>query len=436
MKASLLGLAYGLKKITSNSTTAGMDLKKFSIFTGLSTKKLQQWQWAARQTGIASDVVASSVKSVQSAMSNMLLGKGPPEAMFLLSKYTDFDRSQVRDTFYVMNKLSEFSRKAPKDVGNRLLSSFGLSEDMIVGLRKIHKYKKQIQSAPIYSNSEIDSLKNISVMWSKITYDMDLAIGKFVATLGAGTFEKIGVMMESTLALVISTVEVLEKAKVFELISKIPEGLTHIINGIEGLITFAKKNLSGILGTISGGFGLEKLFDKLDFSKTFKGPDLSEKIKATDSKKLKEDKIQFAQNLKNKTPEEKYKALNLESNSTWNNLKSLSKKIVFTPFELYEKYIGKKSKKIPKVSKETIKTIQKIKENGKQKNNRILKLVPNKIIREPQRARSAGTDAGSGLKVNQVLNFQHPGKNAVAIQSASMQGIQDAYRIKSTGQEN
>lgn len=486
MKAAVFGLAYGLKRITSQSSQAGSSLNKFSIFTGLSAKKLQQWQWMARQTGVASDVVAASVKSVQSAMSNMILGKGPPEAMFLLSKYTELNKNKVRDTFYMMNKLAEFARKAPEDVGNRLLTSFGISEEMIVGLRNVHKYQGQMKNAPVYSGDEIKKLKNISVMWSKITYDMDLSIGKFIAEHGSGILKQVGALMQSALQLAGSIARILGDVNLFAVLSKIPEGIKNIVTVIENLIIFASKNLGPLIKTISGGFGLGDLLQKFSFKKLLGIPEVDLRIKKNDTQEVKDQKIKFIQDLQKKSPEEKYKSLDFPQDSLWNNAKDLFKSVVFSPGDWYTDTVKKSnenqnkknnpSRKIQSYTPPTIaslrnnfdkirtskssknnsedsslykliklysySTIQKFKnifENTKKhipNKNTMLKLIPNNIISKVEPMKYSSASQRSALNVNQILNFKHAGKNAVEVQSAARLGVQDAYRLQSNGQEN
>lgn len=448
MKAAVFGLAYGLKRITSQSSQAGSSLKKFSIFTGLSSQKLQRWQWMARQTGVASEVVASSVKSVQSAMSNMLLGKGPPEAMFLLSKYTELNKNKVRDTFYMMGKLAEFARKAPEDVGNRLLTSFGISEEMIVGLRKVHRYQGRMKNAPIYSRGEINKLKNISVMWSKITYDMDLMIGKFIAEHGTGILRQVGALMESALKLAGSLARILGDVNFFDVLAKIPEGIKNIVVVIENLIVFASRHLTPLLEMISGGFGLGDLLQKFSFKKLLGQPEIDLRVSKKDSPEERERKIKFIQELQKKSPEEKYKSLDLPTDSLWSNAKDLFKKVVFSPATWYQKTVKKSNEEnkknnpnrsiqsfTPATFSKIQKTFEKIK-NPIPSKNKILKLIPNNILQKSLPMKDPRALEGSPLQVNQVLNFQHAGKNSVELQSASRQGVYDAYRIKFTGQEN
>jgi len=80
-KAAIVATIYAVERLMSTSANAGNGLQQFSDLTGLSAEQLQRYQFAARQAGATNENLTSSIKGVQSAITNMLLGKGQPEAL-------------------------------------------------------------------------------------------------------------------------------------------------------------------------------------------------------------------------------------------------------------------------------------------------------------------------------------------------------------------
>ena len=92
-KALVLAVLYGLERMTAAAGKRGMELQQFAAATGLSAEMLQKWQYAALGFGVQADEVASSVGSIQKAMTNMRLGLGAPEGFAQFSRAVKLDQS-------------------------------------------------------------------------------------------------------------------------------------------------------------------------------------------------------------------------------------------------------------------------------------------------------------------------------------------------------
>ena len=73
-KAGIIGATYALEQFMSNAATRGTDLSNLSTYLGISTKQLQQWQYAAQQAGESGEEFTSSLKSVYDKVAQMRLG--------------------------------------------------------------------------------------------------------------------------------------------------------------------------------------------------------------------------------------------------------------------------------------------------------------------------------------------------------------------------
>lgn len=231
-KAAIVGAVYALERMFAKSGQAGTNLTNFTALTGLSTKQLQQWQYAARQAGVSNEEFEGSLKGVQGAMTNMLLGKGAPEGLQVLANKVGFDAKRARDTFYVMQKLQEFAKTAPADVGNAVIKSFGVGEGTIAAMRRNAFNDKAFKKAPTYSDKEISDLDKANIAWSNLGTKIEMAFGRFNAMHGGQLVNDISMITDQVLKLVEAFTTLADKIKLFEVIGKAFEGWNMIIGGV------------------------------------------------------------------------------------------------------------------------------------------------------------------------------------------------------------
>jgi hypothetical protein len=207
-KLAITGVFYGLKQLMDFGMRTGEGLTKFSAITNMSAEALQKWQYAGRQVNVSNEAVEQSFKSVQQAMGDMLIGKGAPEGMNLLANSVGFDTSKVEDTFYVMEKLQEYANKNKGNatLTNTVLRSFGVTEDMMVGLKKMAFTKDKMKNAPIFSDKETNALNKADIAFDNIIHGWKMLAGKSLAS-GSGEMMSLikevnGGLMKATQALV------------------------------------------------------------------------------------------------------------------------------------------------------------------------------------------------------------------------------------------
>lgn len=229
-KAAILGAMYALERMFAASGAAGTNLTNFNALTGLSTKQLQQWQYAARQAGVANEDFTGSLKSVQTSMTNMLLGKGAPGGLQVVAQMNKgFDVTRARDTFYVMEQLQKFAQKAPADVGNAMLKTFGLSEGVISAMRRGSFNKDAFKNAPTYSDKEIGSLDKANIAWSNLGQKIEMAVGHFNAKHGGELVKDFSNITTQVLKLVEALTTLSEKFKVLASVGHALEGIANVL---------------------------------------------------------------------------------------------------------------------------------------------------------------------------------------------------------------
>lgn len=229
-KAAIVGVVYGLQQLMGNSAQAGTNLSNFNALTGISTQKLQQWQYAARQVGVSNEELAGSFKAVQNSVTNMLLGKGAPEGYAMIANKVGLDEKRLRDTEYVMKQLQEFAKTVPPDVGNQMLKSFGLSEGTIAAMRKNAFNQKVFAQAPLYSQGEINQLSKVNSAWSNLGNKIEMAMGHFTAKHGMQMVRDIGKITDSVIKLAEALERVSTKFGLFEKLAQSLEGVANTLN--------------------------------------------------------------------------------------------------------------------------------------------------------------------------------------------------------------
>ncbi len=243
-KAAIVGVVYALEKMMSQSAQMGTALTNFNALTGMSAKELQQWQYAARQVGVSGDEMTSSLKSVQGAMAQMLMGQGAPAGMAMLANKVGFDPARARDTLYVMQQLQKLAQAVPQDVGNQMLKSFGLSEGTIAAMRRNAFRPEVFAKAPVYGDKETGQLDRVNVAWSNLGQKIQMAFGHFTAKHGMQLVSDLTKITDGVVKLAEALQKVAEQYKIFGAIAK--------------LANFTAEALESKPGTLLGEKHLEK----------------------------------------------------------------------------------------------------------------------------------------------------------------------------------
>lgn len=239
-KAALAGMMYGLEKLMSNSAQAGMALNQFQTLTGISADTLQRWQYAARQAGVSGEEMSSAFKSVQNAMTNISLGKAPPEYLAQLGQKVGFDMNKAKDTVYVMQKLQEFAKVTPPNIASTMLKSFGLGEGTISAMQKGVFNKKNFDSAQVYSGGEVNKLAKVDAAWENLGNKIKMAMGHMTAKNGLELVKDVDRLAVSLLKVANALVIIGDKLKIFKAIGLLAQGVGDYLNAFTDKIENAE----------------------------------------------------------------------------------------------------------------------------------------------------------------------------------------------------
>lgn len=273
-KAAIVGVVYALEKMMSASAKKGTNLLDFATLTGLSTKQLQQWQYAAIQAGGSAEDLQTSVRNVQQSMTNMQLGKGAPEGIKVMAEQLermgekfDFKRAG-NDPFYVMTQAQKFLQSdVPARFKATMARSLGLSDGTMAAMMRGAFSPDMLNKAPVLSDNQIGQLNKVDVAWKNLGLQVERAFDKFTSKHGLQIASDIGKITVEVFKLVDGLTRIAEKLKVFEGVGmvfegwgkllKITEGQVDNINEkglLKGTVDNAKNSLTTVAEIAKGAF--------------------------------------------------------------------------------------------------------------------------------------------------------------------------------------
>jgi hypothetical protein len=221
-KAAILAAFYGFQQMTAASNAAGASLSQFNAETGISTDKLQQWQYAGKLANAGAAEIEAGIRSVQNAMTQYQLTGIGPDKFPLLKTLVDFDDSKVKDTFYVLGKLQEAMKIVTEKYGPQyaatLGKSFGLSGNFIGAMNKGAFNEDVFKKANIYSQGQISALAKMSAQWDILGDKIEKAFGRLNAKHGGKLLKELSQLVDKTVQLTESLIKLAEVLKLFDLL--------------------------------------------------------------------------------------------------------------------------------------------------------------------------------------------------------------------------
>jgi hypothetical protein len=239
-KAAMVGLLYGLQRLSSASAEEGTRLSNFATLTGISTKALQQWAYVAKtKVGASAQDVESSFKSLQAKMTDIITtGNAPVGWSWIKAAGIGAENVDLRDTLGVMEKINEFVQmnKDKPDILRKIFGDFGISENMAAGMLKGIFTDKNLSKAPTYSEAQIKQLDHVRGLWSQIGDKIERSMGMLNAKHGGKLVGDIDKLIPKVLKLVDSFERLATNAKFFEHLGRVFDGWGMIFEGLSDVL--------------------------------------------------------------------------------------------------------------------------------------------------------------------------------------------------------
>lgn len=242
-KAAILAAFYGLQRLTSASMNAGVAQVQFANLTGLSTKKLQQWQYANKMAGGSAEEVAGTITGMQQAFAQLQLGEGPAKYLGLFAEGLEkvnesFDEKKMGDVFYTLEKARAFLKGGGSGnigVDNEIISSLGISPNMLAGMRGGSFDDSVLNRARIVSDGQAKEAQRIKAMWTDLGDTVEKEIGKLNTKFGGQLVKDLTEVVKQMAFLVSEVIKLGNNLGVFDRLSKAIENVGNLANLVQGI---------------------------------------------------------------------------------------------------------------------------------------------------------------------------------------------------------
>lgn len=238
-KVALVGAMYALERLFATSGQTGTNLTNFNAMLGGSTQSLQQYQYAARQAGVANQEVEATFKGLAAASTKLLLGQGDIAgaarvALVLKTNLNpELDAAANGHPEALLQRLQQYAQsKENIGLGNIALKSFGLTDNIIAAMRRNAFRPEVLKQAPTYGANEIKSLDKSNIAWSNLGNKVEMAVGHFNAVHGQTLVKDLSKITDQVIKLANAFEKLSEKAELFKWLGKIFEGWTLIFAGL------------------------------------------------------------------------------------------------------------------------------------------------------------------------------------------------------------
>lgn len=414
-KAAIIGAIYALEKLFQASGKRGTALENFSVLTGMATKTVQQYQWAAQQVGISNEEVTGTFVSLQKIMTKTLLGEGAPKGLAMVSKALGGTTEETLANWQKNpeQELLDLQKYAATEknaaLRNEVLESMGLSANMISGIDRKAFTPQNLAKAPTYSDEQIGQLDKANVGWANLGTKVEMIFGKLNAAHGVGFINDITKLVEPLSKIIESLVKFAEKIKLFD-------GLSAIFNGMAKAIDLLASSLEKL--------GNSKFLDT--FMKTM-GDSFALLMKTVSLQDTTKESAAVGKDLSPVT-----NLIKSGANAVTEKASSYDWGGDFKSFGAMIGLGSKESKPVMNQS-QPIKTAPQRQQGAAFTPAAPLKLVPpmmpdvQKSI-APTAPPPSNNNSTQNINVNQNLNFQHDGSNAKQTGKSVKESIQGAFR--------
>lgn len=184
----LLGNASKLLGVFASMTAAmGVMLNKtldtaegfrrFTAVTDLSANELKRWQFAAKQAGTEAGEVEATIKSLQQARADIMMGTGNMAPWQLLGI------APGENPFKTLREIKERIKDLDPAVARSVLSQMGIGEGMFAMLRLSNREFDELNKKFELTAEQEGNLAGINTQWAKFKFEISAVRDRIVAEL-------------------------------------------------------------------------------------------------------------------------------------------------------------------------------------------------------------------------------------------------------------
>jgi hypothetical protein len=270
-KAAIIGAFYAVEQGIVKAGAMGIALKQFNTLTGLSTKMLQQYQYAGKAVGLTNEQVAQTFTELRTQFRDMIKAGGDaPQYLYRFEQaLADVgihlkpgeEAEWVHHPEELLERMKQFSKFSTLEAGDKemILSSMVKDPAVVSAIMRLKLGAAEAAAAPMDRAAlgpvTINKVADATGKWMQMLQEIEVEFAKFWATDGPEVVK----MVHSIVTSLIKFVEALTKF----------ESKTHTISRLLDWMSshpsavvagFAGSQFGGIAGAagIAAGGGLDE----------------------------------------------------------------------------------------------------------------------------------------------------------------------------------
>ena len=160
----LAGLYDITKKLMDVADQNAMRMNAFSLSTGYSAQKMQQWSTYAEEMGVSAGDVEASVKSLEDRVALMkFTGEGSQAFMKL-----GIDPLQAKDSFDLMQMIGKALERLDPATQRLATHELGLSDNILVLIKAMQKYPELFKEGIKNTDQQTEALVKNHAAWARV----------------------------------------------------------------------------------------------------------------------------------------------------------------------------------------------------------------------------------------------------------------------------
>lgn len=177
MKAAVLASIYGLYSVGSKALDESTSLTNFSALIGDSSREFQKFDYVVRKFGGSEGSLKSFFRSTQKGFTDLLTtGSSSGIAFEAVAKklnrdiFTSSNIKRFAEKPLELLKVLQQYANTEKDINikDKVLASFGLSDDLISLLNQNKLNSQNISAAPSFSDSSLKGLADVNAKFFEV----------------------------------------------------------------------------------------------------------------------------------------------------------------------------------------------------------------------------------------------------------------------------
>lgn len=247
-KAAILGMFYGIQRMTSSAIGMGTSLNQFALLhDDKVVESLQRYQGVAENFNVTNDEIKQSFEALTKSMYQVGTGQGAPKGLqILIDSLGDVDTSRLQDIPYMMQQIQRYVSSGPWDQMKRdMAESFGISGGMLGLMREARFTPGALASQRVLGRGQMAGLARAGGDFKKIAKEWKLFWADMTSSKGGR--QMIGDIRELNKELIKMTKafsDMINNTGALSLLGDVFKGWKMIFEAISKSVESTSKNLN------------------------------------------------------------------------------------------------------------------------------------------------------------------------------------------------